>query len=202
MIGIISAILVSFCAFFIAIDGVGLLPSFGLLTDQMKNKETKKNIITSIYVALGIGIGLLIVCSIMSFLLKITKTDFQIGGGIVLFILSIHYLLKNDAKKKINQEAVNMFPLAMPLIIGPSVVIMLLVLMSSYGLIITSLGFAGNMFLLYIILRNAKKIQSALGDNGVVLLSKTVDVLLSVFAIMLIRNGLVSLCMRACTSNM
>ncbi len=43
------------------------------------------------------------------------------------------------------------------------------------------------------IFRKANKIQKSFGKKGVVLLSKTIDIFLSIFAIMLIRKGLIAL---------
>ncbi|MFH1061760.1 MAG: MarC family protein [Candidatus Omnitrophota bacterium] len=200
--GIISGILVSFCALFTVLDPIGLLPAFKVLNQEMPAKESKKTLISSLYMAMGLVLVLLIACRIIAWLLGLATADFQIGGGIGLFVLSIYYLLKPEREKKLSPETVNIFPLAAPLIIGPSVLIMILVLMSSYGLIITSLSFAANMVLIYVIFRNANKIQASLGDNGVGLFSKTVGILLSVFAIMLIRKGLIALFMLTCANNL
>ncbi|MBU1043787.1 MAG: hypothetical protein KJ915_05245 [Candidatus Omnitrophica bacterium] len=200
--GIINAIFVSFCALFIALDGIGLLPKFSIFVQDIPAKENKKNLISSVYMALAIGVGLMIAGRIIAWMIGLATADFQIGAGIVLFVLSIYYLLKPEARINFNPASSNILPLATPIIIGPSVIAMILVLMSSYGLIITTISLAANMFIVYIIFRNAVKLQTVLGDNGVALLSKIVDILLSVFAIMLIKNGVIALFIKFLSKNM
>lgn len=196
-----SGILISFFGLFIALDTIGLLPGFNTVNQGMPVNENKKQF-RSVYMALAICLGLLIFCRIMSGFLGLATVDFQIGGGIGLFVLSIFYLLNPDLKKKLILEIINIFPLTAPLMIGPSVIIMMLVLMSSYGLIITIFSFAVNMFFVDMIFKNANKIQKSLSDKGVVLLSKTFDIFLCVFAIMLIRKGLIALCTQFCAGKL
>jgi small neutral amino acid transporter SnatA (MarC family) len=188
---IFSGIIISFFGLFIALDPIGLLPS--ALSPSISGKESKKKQVRLVYRALSIGLGLLIVCRIAAWFIGLLTVDFQIGGGIGLFMLSMCYLLKPDLKRKLELETINVFPLSVPLIVGPSVIIMILVLMSSYGLIITGLSFAANIFLVDLIFRKANKIQKSFGKKGVVLLSKAIDIFLSIFAIMLIRKGLIAL---------
>jgi len=198
---ILSALFISFCALFIALDAIGLLPKFSIFIKEMPPKEIRKKLISSVYMALAIVIGLLIVCKIITWMMGISTADFQIGAGIVLFIMSVYYLLNFDVKKEFNLQATNVLPLAVPIIIGTNVIVMVLVLMSSYGLIITSFSFAANMFLVYIIFRNSDKLQSVLGENGIAFLSKTVSILLSVFSIMLIKKGLIALLIEIWANN-
>ncbi len=198
---IISALFVGFCALFIALDPIGLLPRFSAFINEMPPKEKRKKLISSVYMALAIAVGLLVVCKIITWIIGISTADFQIGAGIVLFVMSIYYLLNPDAKKQFNPQATNILLLAVPIIIGTNVIVMILVLMSSYGLIITSLSFAANMFLVYIVFRNADKLQAILGENGIAFLSKTVGILLSVFSIMLIKKGLIALLIEIWASN-
>ncbi|MBU1086634.1 MAG: MarC family protein [Candidatus Omnitrophica bacterium] len=199
--GIVSAMFVSFCALFIALDAIGLLPKFNLFAQEIPPKEIKKKLIGSVYLAAAIVVGVLIASRIIAWLLGLSSADFQIGAGIILFVLSIYYLLKPESKLNFNPAASKILPLATPIIISPSVIAMILVLMGSYGLIITSLSFAANMVLVYIVFRNATKLQTVLGANGVALLSKTVDILLGVFAIMLIKNGVIAIFVQFCAKN-
>jgi small neutral amino acid transporter SnatA (MarC family) len=199
--GIISAIIITFCALFIAIDSIGLLPAFELLINNIQVKESKKTLSSSLYAALAIGVGLLVACRIIAWFIGLTTPDFQIAGGLGLFVLTIYYLLKPEAKEILNLQVNNLLPLVALLIIRPSVLMMILVLMSSYGVIITCLSLAANMFMVYIIFKNSDKIKTILADNGIALLSKIADILLCVFAIMLIRKGLFALFVNTCTSN-
>lgn len=192
-----SGILISFFGLFIALDIIGLLPGLNSLPVNENKKQFR-----SVYKSLAIGLGFLIVCRIMAGFLGLVTVDFQIAGGIGLFVLSIYYLLNPDWKKKLMLESSNIFPLTAPLIIGPSVIIVILVLMSSYGLVITIFSFAANMFFADMIFKNANKIQKRLSEKGVVLLSKTFDIFLSVFAIMLIRKGLIDLCAQFCAGKL
>ena len=190
---IISALFVSFCALFIALDPIGLLPGFNAFIKEISPKENRKKLISSVYMAMAIAVGLLIVCKIITWIIGISIADFQIGTGIVLFVMAVYYLLNPDVKKQLNPQSTNILPVAVPIIIGTNVIVMILVLMSSFGLIITGFSFVINMYLIYIVFRNADKLQAVLGENGIAFLSKTMDILLSVFSIMLIKKGLITL---------
>jgi small neutral amino acid transporter SnatA (MarC family) len=201
---IIKSILISFCALFIVVDAVGLLPAFANISQDLKPKQKTKTLLTAIYVACGVVIILLVISKVFSWFLGLRPADFKIGGGVFLFILSVYYLLKPQKRTQIDLEQINIFPIAAPLIIGPTLVMMLLILMSSYGLIITTLTFILNMLLLYLIFKNESKIYGTLGDNGVLLISKTANLLLGVFAIMLARQGMFDLfdCLKNCVDKL
>ena len=191
--GIIGALVFSFCSLFIAIDAVGILPSYSVYTQELKSKQKRHTLIMSLYVTAIAGGLVLIFGKLLSILLLIEVSDFQIAGGLLLFIMTVYYLIKGGDVTPIDVEKINIFPIASPMIIKPVLIVMILVSMASYGLMTTAVCFILNLLLLYAIFRNEKNIYGTLGDNGVGLVSKVLKIVLSVYALMLIRKGILAL---------
>jgi multiple antibiotic resistance protein len=188
--GIINSFLVSFFALFVAIDAVGILPIFIAITDGLKTREKRKVLKRSLYTAIMVAIGFMFLGGLVFWIMGITMADFQIAGGIVLLVFSIYFLMdRAGAKRTVSAEAA-VFPLGTPLIVGPAVLTTLLLLKDARGVMITCIAFAANMGVVWMIFERSAVITRILGKNGIRAVSKVVDILLSAFAVMLIRKGL------------
>lgn len=190
MIWMVKALFISFFALFIAIDAVGILPVFICLTEGVRHKEYKKILQNSVYAASFIAVGFMFLGGLVFWIMGISMADFQIAGGVLLFIFSVHFLMTGGQKKRIVSKEVAIFPLATPLLVGPAVLTMLLILKNAWGTIITVIAFIANMALVFLIFERSKAITKLLGINGIKAISKIVDILLSAFAVMLIRKGI------------
>ena len=177
---IIADFIVSFFALFVAIDAVGLAPVFLSLTHESTLKEKKSAAHNAIVAASVLAAAFILLGTLVFRIMGITIEDFKIAGGIVLLILSIRFLLGLTDPKRTGT----------PLLVGPAVLTMLLILRDARGLIVTVLAFALNMALAEAVFLRADKILTALGASGVKAASKIVDILLCAFAVKLIREGI------------
>ena len=83
----------------------------------------------SIFIAIGIGEG-----------------DFEIAGGLILFILASRELVQSPSQEKSNlPDDFGVVPLGMPLIAGPATITTLLVISQSFGLPMTLFALAVNL---------------------------------------------------------
>lgn len=190
---ILNSFFVSFFALFVAIDAVGILPIFMAITSGVKPRERKKILRRSLYTAIIVAVGFMLLGGIIFWVMGITMADFQIAGGILLLVLSIHFLMSKSAEKRTVSAESAVFPLATPLIVGPAVLTTLLLLKDARGMGVTLLALALNMAVVTVIFDRSEFIVKVLGENGIRAISKVVDILLSAFAVMLIRKGLVTI---------
>ena len=189
----LKSLLESFAALFIAIDTIGLIPSFLFVTQGMKNKETKEVLRRSVYAAALVAAGFGVLGKLIFWVMGISAVDFQIAGGFLLLVFSVSFLMVNDKQKRMALSDIAVIPRAVPFIVRPVVMTMILILIGHKGVVVSIIAFAVNMALVVWILKRAKIITDLIGRNGIRTVSKVVDILLTVFAVMLIRKGLMSM---------
>ena len=72
--------------------------------------------------------------------------DFQIAGGILLLILSLHDLLSSPAKAGPSPiGTIGAVPLGTPLIVGPAALATLALLLQNHGVLVVLVAFGANM---------------------------------------------------------
>lgn len=132
-------------------------------------------------------------------ILGITIPDFQIAGGVLLFVISMRLLLPNGEKSVLthaHDREVGIFPLGTPLITGPAVLTTTLIILDSYGLAATFVSLLLNMFIVWLTLIKADYIMKFIGPSGIRAFSKIMYILLAAIAIMMIRRGILGAFLR------
>jgi multiple antibiotic resistance protein len=183
-------ILLAFVALFVAVDILGVLPLYLSLTSQMSREARSKLSFQSTLTATAVGLGFLIVGNLIFWVMGVTVGDFQVAGGILLLVLSIHDLLHPGKIIRRPAPGVGVVPLGTPLIVGPAVLTALVVLTQNYGHPVTLIAFGANMCLAFLVLRYAEKIGHVLGENGSEAVAKVADLFLAAFGVSLVRRGL------------
>lgn len=182
----------AFIPLFVALDPIGLAAIFiglsGGVPEAKKRRIARQAVMTGGVVALAflfLGQGIFAA-------LGITVGDFQIAGGLILFILAARDLLQPYAAKPAEEmaEDFGVVPLGMPLIAGPAAIATLLVLARTVGLTITLAALAVNLGLLALSFSQADRLVRWIGPTGLRAISKIVSLLLAAIAISLIRRGL------------
>jgi multiple antibiotic resistance protein len=127
----------------------------------------------SIFIAIGIGEG-----------------DFQIAGGLILFILASRELIQTPSGEKRNlPDDFGVVPLGMPLIAGPATITTLLVISQSVGLAMTLLALAVNLALVAIAFAQSERLERLVGQTGLRAVSKIIALLLAAIAVHIVRRG-------------
>lgn len=188
----IKSFIFSFFALFVAIDAIAVLPIFISITENLKSKERKKVMQSSIRTASLVAVGFILFGKIIFWVMGISIEDFKIAGGILLLVLSI-YLLLSEKQKRLWSAEMGIFPLGTPLLVGPAVLTTLLILIDSRGLLVTVLAFVSNMALVVVLFNRSATIMKFLGPNGIKAVSKVMDIILSAFGVMLIRKGILEI---------
>lgn len=188
-----SKFLTAFIPIFVAIDAIGIVPTYLGLVHNINRQERNKILIQAILTAILVGIGFVILGKEIFSFLGITVQDFKIAGGIVLLVLSIHDLLFSDKIERSVSETVGVVPLGMPLIVGPATLTAITILSEAVGDRITILSFGVNVLITYVILRSADVVVRFLGKGGTQALSKIASLLLASIAVMIVRSGVVDI---------
>jgi len=187
---VIRNILLSFIPLFVAVDAFGVLPIFVSLTDGLAQKEKNRIVIQSIWTASIVAVVFVLVGKLIFRFLGITIADFMIAGGAILFCISITDIINPTQKRRMPSDNLGSVPLGTPLIVGPAVLTISLVLESQYGLIPTIISILLNILLAAAVFRSSFRLITILGQAGTKALSKVMHLLLAAIAVMLIRHGL------------
>jgi multiple antibiotic resistance protein len=121
--------------------------------------------------------------------LGITVADFQVAGGILLLVLSVHDLLASGRERPEAARTVGAVPLGTPLIMGPAALATLALLVQNYGYPVTLLALGANMALAFLVLSHADKVGRVFGRAGSEVIAKVANLLLAAFGVSLVRRG-------------
>ena len=152
--------------------------------------ERKRVIHQSILTAFLVSIGFLVVGKTIFALLGISVSDFQIAGGILLFIISIIDLIFPERTRTFPKETLGIVPIGIPLIVGPAVLTLLLIIIHTYGYFSTLLCLILNLLVVWLVFGQSHRIMKLLKEGGAKGIGKVFSLLLAAFAMMMIRMGL------------
>jgi len=180
-----------FVPLLVAIDPLGLLPLFVTLTSQLSERKRKTLVWDSIIAGFILAGGFLFLGRSLLKILGIRQGDFLIAGGVILFILGVYDLIfpeKRKSSSSLLKEGV--VPLGVPLIVGPAVLTVILLLVERFGIFLTFLSLILNLLLTGLLLVESRIILKFLGKRGIKILSKLMSLILSALGIRLIREGI------------
>jgi len=185
--------ILSFVPLFVAVDAIANIPVFLSLVEHSSKTARKKIILDAVVTATAVAIIFMFVGRWVFSLLGITIPDFQIAGGVLLFVLAVRLLLPGAQKSILtsaHDKDLGVFPLGTPLITGPAVLTITLMMVNSYGSLATLVAVILNMFFVWITLVKADTIIKVIGPSGTRAFSKIMYILLAAIAVMMIRHGI------------
>jgi multiple antibiotic resistance protein len=183
-------IFLPFIPLFVAFNVLGILPIFSSLTSEMAQPERKRVIRQSILTAFLVSIGFLGAGKSVFALLGISVADFQIAGGILLFIIAIVDLIFSEKTRTFPKETMGVVPIGIPLIVGPAVLTLLLIVIHTYGYISTLLCLILNLLVVWLVFGQSHRIMGLMKEGGAKGIGKVSSLLLAAFAMTMIRKGL------------
>lgn len=186
-------IFLAFVPLFFAVDPIGLLPIFVSLTSDLSADEKKKIIFQSLVTALCLAVGFIFFGKWIFGLLGITIGDFMIAGGVILFCLSMIDLMNLGKSKTVLKEDLGAVPIGTPLIVGPAVLTLSLMLISVYGITVTLIAVIINLIIVGIVFMASGSMMRLLGESGARVLSKVMALLLASIGVMMIRKGILEI---------
>lgn len=187
---VLDSFLQAFIPLFVAIDPVGLAAIFVALGSGVP-AATKRRISRQAAVTGGVvALAFLFLGRSIFAALGITVSDFQVAGGLILFILAARDLVHSAAEEPAKlADDFGVVPLGMPLIAGPATLTTLLLCAQTYGVGITLAALVANLALVVLAFAQADRVGRWIGMTGMRALSKIVSLLLAAIAISMIRRG-------------
>lgn len=180
----------AFIPIFVAIDPIGLAAIFTALGAATPPSARRRIAQQATWTGGLVALGFLLLGQGIFTILGITVGDFQIAGGLILFILAARDLTHSAAEQPPKlAEDFGVVPLGMPLIAGPALIATLLLLVRTLGLPITLAALALNLVLVALAFAYADRLTRVIGDTGMRAISKIISLLLAAIAVNMIRRG-------------
>lgn len=188
----VSRFLECFIPLFVTIDPVGLAAIFLALgrnvpVDKRKRIATQATWTGGIVALLFLFLGRVIFIAI-----GIGEGDFQIAGGVILFVIAMRELTQTTSQEKSSlPDDFGVVPLGMPLIAGPATITTLLVISKSVGFGMTLFALAVNLVLVALAFAQSERLERLIGHTGLRAISKIIALLLAAIAVHIVRRGFI-----------
>jgi multiple antibiotic resistance protein len=185
-----QSLLLTFVPLFIVIDAVGTLPFVISLSEQMTILERKRLVNSATATAAIVGFAFLFLGQLVLKLMGISVGSFAIGGGIILLVLAINYMISGHAVEMIREEMVAVVPIGTPLTVGPATIATLLLLATQFPLYTVVISFSANIIIVWLTFSGSRYVIRFLGKGGIRAVSKVASLLLAAIAVNMILKGL------------
>jgi multiple antibiotic resistance protein len=199
-----AALITAFTTLFIIIDPPGLAPLYIATTQGLP--EAKRRAIgrrACLTAAVLMMIFLVVGERLLNFV-GITIPAFRIAGGILLFLTALDMLFeRRQARREHNAEDgldpahdPSVFPLAIPLIVGPGAITTIILFsgraesIAEYGAIAGVI--LANLVIVYLTFLAAPWIEKVLGRTGINVLTRVLGMLLAALAVQFVVDGILT----------
>ena len=190
----LAKFLQAFIPLFIAIDPIGLAAVFLGLGQNIAPARRQKIAGQATWTGGLVALGFLFLGQNIFKALGISVSDFQVAGGLILFIIAAKDLVQPATEAEPLSEDFGVVPLGMPLIAGPASITTLLVLAQTQtiGLAVTLVALGANLAIVVFALHSSEWFGRKIGSAGLRAISKIISMLLAAIAVSMIRHGLKS----------
>ncbi len=180
----------AFIPLFVAIDPIGLAAVYlamgvGVPTERRKTIANQAAWTGGLVALLFLFLGQEIFKA-----LGISVSDFQIAGGLILFILAARDLTHSAAEEPAKlADDFGVVPLGMPLIAGPASITTLIVLAQTLGWVVALAALVVNLIIVVLAFAYSDWIAAKIRATGMRAISKIISMLLAAIAVNMIRHG-------------
>lgn len=183
-------LLLAFIPLFVAIDVLGLIPTFISLIQGMDARAKKRLVAEATLTAGAVALVFLVSGKLIFSFLGITDNDFRIGGGIVLLVLSVYDLLFAGDVQRNPGTSVGVVPIGIPLIMGPAALTSIIIVVDNYGYWMSMVSLLLNLLIVWLAFRHADIVMRIMGAAGSRAFAKVASLFLAAIAVMMIRVGI------------
>jgi multiple antibiotic resistance protein len=189
---LVDAFVKAFIPLLVAIDPIGLAAIFLGLGGGVPLAQRRKIARQATLTGGGVALLFLFLGAVIFRLLGITVRDFQIAGGLILFIIATRDLIQSAAEAPAKlADDFGVVPLGIPLIAGPALITTLIALAQTLGWKITLAALAANLLLVVLAFAYSEVLGRWIGPTGLRGISKLISLLLAAIAISMIRHGMI-----------
>lgn len=180
----------AFIPLFVAIDPIGLAAIFLGLGRDFSQAQRQRIARQATVTGGAVALIFLFLGAYIFAALGISVGDFQIAGGLILFILAARDLLHSAAEPEPMPADFGIVPLGMPLIAGPALITTLILLAQTLGVTIALAALIANLGLIVVAFACSERLGQLIGAMGLRAISKIISMLLAAIAVNMIRHGL------------
>ena len=181
----------AFIPLFIAIDPIGLAAIFLALGSGVPLEQRRRIAKQAAWTGGGVALLFLLLGQTIFSALGITTSDFQIAGGLILFIIAARDIMHSAAEEPTKlADDFGVVPLGMPLIAGPASITTLILLAQTVGVWVALAALAVNLVLVVLVFAYSEHLGRWIGQTGMRAISKIVSLLLAAIAVNMIRQGM------------
>ncbi len=193
----------AFTTLFIIIDPPGLVPLFLALTTDTTPARRRAIGLRACLVAGALMLVFLLMGEAVLGFIGISIPAFRIAGGMLLFLTALDMLFERrqhrrqdnaDEGAAIDDHDPSVFPLALPLIVGPGAITTIILLASQAQTTASLAGIAGvivaNLMLVFVAFLAAPRIGDLLGKTGINIVTRVLGMLLAALAVQFVVDGI------------
>jgi multiple antibiotic resistance protein len=181
----------AFIPLFVAIDPIGLAAVFLAMGAGVPMERRRKIATQATWTGGLVALLFLFLGQTIFTALGITVSDFQIAGGLILFILAARDLVHSAAEAPAKlADDFGVVPLGMPLIAGPASITTLILLAQTLGWPATLVALVANLALVVLAFAYSDWLGRKISATGLRAISKIISLLLAAIAVNMIRQGL------------
>jgi len=182
----------AFITLFVIINPIGNLTVFIGLSKGMDTRK-RENIVNQILmVAVILLFAFLFFGTYIFKFFGIGLDTFQIGGGIILLIIAITYLL--DIHTGIHRHKdISAVPMGTPLLIGPGAITSTLILVNQFGVLVTFIAAVFALTAVWLILRFSGGIYRLIGAHWAMVASRIMGLVLAAISVEFIKAGIITM---------
>jgi multiple antibiotic resistance protein len=183
----------AFILLFAVIDPIGTLPVFLGISGGYDKATQRKIAGLATLIAAGILLFFIVVGQVLIEHMNISLPAFQVSGGLVLLIFALSMVFgkghgDDTQKEAADYKHVAVFPMAIPALASPGAILAVVLLTDNnvYSIgqqIITTLITFTILLITYLLLLAAGRIQKAIGNTGITVITKIMGILLCSLAI-------------------
>jgi multiple antibiotic resistance protein len=186
----VSKFLECFIPLFVTIDPVGLAAIFLALGRNVPVAKRKRIANQATWTGGIVALLILFLGRVIFIAIGIGDGDFQIAGGVILFVIAMRELTQTTSQERSSlPDDFGVVPLGMPLIAGPATITTLLVISKSVGFGMTLFALAVNLALVALAFAQSDRLERLIGQTGLRAISKIIALLLAAIAVHIVRRG-------------
>lgn len=198
----LSHIIKAAVTFFVVIDPIGTVPLFLSATKGKEMREQRRIATKATIISACILIAFIVLGQILLDHLGIEMYAFQVAGGLVLLLVALKMILDADlegvhvnAQQGRAEHDVAVFPIALPYIAGPGVIMAVVLqtdndLYSPFEQGVITLVLLGILLITWFTLRSASYFQKLLGKTGVDVITRVMGLILAALAVQTMLSGI------------
>lgn len=187
-----DSLAVQFVVLWAVIDPIGSIPVYLAKTIGLPIEARRKIALNAVLISAGILIFFLISGQVLLESMQIPLSAFQAAGGLVLLLFALTMIFgeskpEKEMKMSSNLNELAVYPLAVPSIASPGAMMAVVLLTDNHRFNLFEQAITAGIMLLvlfitYLLLNGANRIQHLIGNAGAAIISRVMGLILAAIA--------------------